>query len=178
MLATPQTRDEVAERILDNVGSNPRIGADAALAGDVARMVVLLPDREGVASVEATVRDIVSEERLGARAELLPDAAYADHVRRAVAQHARIGHIEHLIPVRFPRLRIYRLVVRVEALSPCRRRLEHPSNVQEIRRVDLQVSAAEVVRRSHFEGAHEIDGERGRLSGKALLSGDVLVVTL
>ena len=85
-----QARREVAERLVEDVGPDHRVQPFAAAARDVARVRVSLSDRERIAAVEADLLDVVIEERLRARAELLADAPDADHVRRAVCSRSLV----------------------------------------------------------------------------------------
>ena len=168
VLAAPQARHEVAVRVVEHVG--PDAGADhrTALAGDVARMVVRLPDRKRIATVEADEVDVVVEEGLGAGGQFLADAADADHVAAAIADHGGVRAADQVIPVALPGLGVERLVVGVEALAARRRGLEHPAEVEEILLVQLQVAAREVVRRPHGERAdHVLAPAAPRAAGSA-----------
>ena len=90
VLAAPQARDEVAERIVEDIGADPCVRPVAAAAGDVAGVHVPLTEREGIPSVEADEPHIVVEVGLRPGAELLTDAADTQHVGGAVAQHGGV----------------------------------------------------------------------------------------
>ena len=176
VLAAQQTRYEVAERLVEDVGADNGLGGVSALARDVAWMDVELADREGIPSSEPDGVHVVIEEGLGAGGQLLADAADANHVRDAVVQDRCVGAADQMIPVVLPLLCVERRVVGVESFAPRRSGLEHPPHVDEVAVVDLHVSAAEIVTGPDLEGPDEIAREWRRRCGKPLLPSDILAV--
>ncbi len=112
-----EARDEIAERLVEHVGADDGAHHGAALAGQVAGVVVELADGERIAAGKADEVHVVVEVGLRAGGQFLADAPATNHVRRAIAKHAGVRAGNHVVPVALPRLRVDRRVVGVEAFA-------------------------------------------------------------